>query len=211
MRSTCRYRVLADPRPALRRAQRPYIYALLHAHQVSAVFLNDDPCMTAMVSRSVDGDLLVPALKLRRVTPVRGSSGAGGRDKGGRTALQAQAEHLRAGTPALLAVDGPRGPRNFVRRGVADLAMMTGALVLPVVVVPNGRWILGRTWDRLQIPKPFCSIDMHFAAPIEPRDFQSAEALATEVSGRLAALEASHDPTEAAAANPGERGAAAAM
>jgi lysophospholipid acyltransferase (LPLAT)-like uncharacterized protein len=197
LRMTCRYRVFTDPRPDLRLARRPYIYALLHAHQVNAVFINDDRCMTAMVSRSADGDLLVPALKLRRVTAIRGSSRSRARDKGGRVALKAQAEYLRAGVPALLAVDGPRGPRNFVHRGVADLAMMTGAVVLPVVVVPTRRWILQRTWDRFQIPKPLCTINMNFAPPIEPDSFDSAEALAARVGELLDALETAHDPVEA--------------
>src|SRR5262245_50209661 len=73
-RLTCRYRVENDPRPALRAGGRPYVYALLHAHQVAAVFCNDERRMAAMVSRSLDGDLLVPSLHARRVIPVRGST-----------------------------------------------------------------------------------------------------------------------------------------
>ena len=79
-RLSCRYRVENDPRPALRAAGRPYAYALLHAHQIAAVFVNDEPRMAAMVSRSADGELLVPSLVLRRVRAVRGSSRKGARD-----------------------------------------------------------------------------------------------------------------------------------
>src|SRR6185312_15492896 len=86
-RLTCRYRVVHDPRPALREAGTPYVYALLHAHQVAAVFVNDERRLAAMVSRSGDGELLVPSLKVRRVRPVRGSSRSATRDKGGREAL----------------------------------------------------------------------------------------------------------------------------
>ena len=66
-RATCRYRVVNDPRPRLRAEGRPYVYALLHAHQIGAVLLNDESRMAAMVSRSADGDLLVPSLTVRRV------------------------------------------------------------------------------------------------------------------------------------------------
>ncbi len=197
LRVTCRYRFVADPRPALRAARRPSIYALLHAHQVSAIFANDDPAMTAMVSRSTDGDLLVPALALRRVTAVRGSSRKGDRDKGGRRALEEQAAYLAAGVPALLAVDGPRGPRGSVRRGVADLACQTGHPILPLVAIPSRRWILRRTWDRLQIPKPFSRITVRFGPLLPPSSCSDPLELAREVERQLGALEREHDPEEA--------------
>jgi lysophospholipid acyltransferase (LPLAT)-like uncharacterized protein len=89
--------------------------------------------------------------------------------------------------------------------------MMTGAVVLPVVVVPTRRWILGRTWDRTQIREPFCSINMHFAPPIEPGGFDLAESLATNVRSHLDASEATHDPLEAAGTGEHELNTGAAM
>jgi lysophospholipid acyltransferase (LPLAT)-like uncharacterized protein len=200
MRITVRLRVTNDPRPALRDAGRAYIYALPHAHQVSAVLINDDRCMTAMVSRSADGDLLVPALKLRRVTAVRGSSRTRGRSKGGREALAQMRDFLRKGIPALLAVDGPQGPRLFVHRGVADIATETDTPVLPVVVVPKRRWILRRTWDRFQIPKPFNSVELAFGPVLEPSSFAQREELLARITHELESLEKLHDPKEAATA-----------
>lgn len=200
MRATVRLRVIDDPRPALRAAGRSYIYALPHAHQVSAVLINDDRCMTAMVSRSADGDLLVPALKLRRVTAIRGSSRTRGRDKGGRPALSQMADQLRAGVPGLLAVDGPQGPRMVVRRGVADIASDTGMPVLPVVVIPSRRWILRRTWDRFQIPKPFSRVRLIFGPPLEPKSFASREEFLARITRELVELENRHDLEEAEAA-----------
>ncbi len=194
---TCRYKVFDDPRPALRASGRTYIYALLHAHQFAALLVNDDHRMGAMVSRSADGDLLAPSLILRGVTPVRGSSRSRGRDKGGRAALQALAERVRGGDPALLAVDGPRGPRNYIHRGIADLAFETGTPALPVLVLPSRRWVMARAWDRFQIPRPFCTIRLIFGVPIDPASFESAEAMRESVSEALNRLEALHDPTEA--------------
>jgi lysophospholipid acyltransferase (LPLAT)-like uncharacterized protein len=194
----CRRLVIHDPRPALRRQGRPYIYALLHAHQAAAVFVNDDKVMSAMVSRSDDGELLVPSLKVRRVIPVRGSTRSKGRDKGGREALQSLAALLRQGVPTLLAVDGPTGPRNHVHRGVAELALDTGAAVLPVIVLPSRRFILRGTWDRFQIPKPFCTLRLIFADAIEPARYSDAETLRAELGRALTALEREHDAAEAA-------------
>ena len=83
-RHSCRYRVVGDQRPRLRAEGTPYVYALLHAHQISAVFVNDEERdrLAAMVSRSRDADLLVSILKLRGVIAARGSSRKGSTDKG---------------------------------------------------------------------------------------------------------------------------------
>ncbi len=200
-RSSCRYRVEGDPRPGLRSAGRPYAYALLHAHQIAAVFCNDEARMAAMVSRSSDGDLLVPSLRLRRVEPVRGSTRKNGVDKGGQAALAGLTERVRARLPVLFAVDGPRGPRNRVNRGVAVLAHDTGAVVLPTLVLPSRRWLLRGAWDRMQIPQPFSTVRLIFGEPVDPAEFESneagQEALRAEVEARLRALERSHDPDEA--------------
>jgi lysophospholipid acyltransferase (LPLAT)-like uncharacterized protein len=197
-RLTSRRRVIADPRPALRAAGRGYIYALLHAHQLSALVVNDDRRMAAMVSQSVDGDRLSPILRARRVTPVRGSTRSRGRDKGGRPALEQLATLLKAGVPALLAVDGPLGPRNHVHRGVVDLARETSAAILPVVVVPSRRWILRRTWDRLQIPKPFSTLRLAFDEPIHVEADDVDDDVRARVHKALDALERRFDPDEAA-------------
>jgi hypothetical protein len=193
----CRLVVINDPRPALRLAGRPYIYALLHAHQVAAVVINDDRLMSAMVSRSDDGELLVPSLRVRRVIPVRGSTSSRGKDKGGSKALQGMADLLKRGVPGLLAVDGPLGPRNIVHRGVAELARDTGAAVVPVVVLPSRRFILRGTWDRFQVPKPFSTIRLIFADPIEPSAFADTESLRLEIKRALTTLEATYDADEA--------------
>ena len=163
--------------------------------------LANDERMAAMVSRSADGDLLVPSLRVRHVEAVRGSTRKAGRDKGGRTALATLGERLAAGTPALLAIDGPRGPRGHVRIGVADLARSTGAVVLPVVAVASRRWVLHRTWDRFQIPKPFSRLRVVFSAPLEPSLFASADELRMRVEEELRKLEATYDPAEIKAVN----------
>jgi lysophospholipid acyltransferase (LPLAT)-like uncharacterized protein len=197
LRLSSRRRVLDDPRPALRAERRGYIYALLHAHQLSALVVNDDRRMAAMVSRSADGATLVPILRARRVWAVRGSSRSGGKDKGGRAALAELAAMLRSGVPALLAVDGPTGPRNHVRRGVVDLARDTGAAILPVVVVPSRRWILTRSWDRMQIPKPFATLRLAFGMPISVGNSESGDDVCARVSEAIDALERRYDPAEA--------------
>jgi lysophospholipid acyltransferase (LPLAT)-like uncharacterized protein len=201
-RASCRAVVRDDPRPALRAAGRAYIYAILHAHQVSAVLINDDRGIAAMASRSRDGDLLVPSMRVTGVGAMRGSTRRGNRDKGGRRALELLEEHTRRGLPSLLTVDGPQGPRNHVHRGVVDLARRTGATIVPCVIIPSRRWILRHAWDRFQIPLPFCSLSMTFAPPLDPRAMLDDERLRDAVRDALADLEQRCDPVEAARAQP---------
>jgi len=207
-RRTCRYATVDDPRPALRAAGRPYVIALLHAHQVSAVLGNDEPRLCAMVSRSADGDLLVPSLRLRGVEAVRGSSRSGSRDKGGLDALSQLVLRVSGGVPALLAVDGPNGPRGRVRLGVAELARRTGAAVVPLIVVPSRCWQLEQSWDRLQIPLPFTCVTGYFGAPIEPDVTGSSSALCGQIRRALDRLETRGSLDRARGARPPRSGPA---
>ena len=81
----------------------------------------------------------------------------------------------------------------WVRRLTA-VAMVT---IVVAIAVPRRRWIIGRTWDRAQIPKPFSSIDYYFADPISPRSGESLERLAGRIEAALHQLEHQHDPSEA--------------
>jgi lysophospholipid acyltransferase (LPLAT)-like uncharacterized protein len=86
-----------------------------------------------------------------------------------------------------------------VHRGVASLAYDSGAVILPVVVVPERRLVLRRTWDRFQLPAPFSTIHVWLGPALDA----SADLLETRVRVRQAmtALELERDPTEAAFAS----------
>jgi lysophospholipid acyltransferase (LPLAT)-like uncharacterized protein len=196
LRATCRVRLHNDPRAKLRAAGVPYIYSVLHAQQLAAATCGDRGT-AAMVSQSRDGEYVARGLSAVGIKPIRGSSKRQGQDKGGLSALENLIEHVRGGSPAYLAVDGPRGPRNRVHKGIAVLSQKTGAAVLNVAVVPSRRWIFARSWDRFQIPWPFCRIDTYFGTPIEPRQGESVEEYRRRIEESLNALEVLRDPAEA--------------
>jgi hypothetical protein len=183
-----------DPRPELRRTRAKYIYSTLHAHQV-ALTANADPGTAALLSRSADGDLMVRAFHAMGVVPMRGSNHRGGAD-----AIDAMAEHIEKGVgPAIIAVDGPRGPRGQVRKGVASLAIRTDSIVLNVVVIPRRRLVMKKAWDRFQVPIPFFGLDAYFAEPIRPLPGEGVESLRRRIEASLNELEQKHDPAEATA------------
>lgn len=193
LRALTRGRFVNDPRPTLRAQGRPYIMAALHAHQVAAVCHSDEERLAAIVSRSTDGDLLVPSLRMRGIHAVRGSSSKNGRDKGGLRAAVEMARLIEQGYAAIITVDGPRGPRGVPQPGIAVLANRTGAAILPVVAVSSRRWVLRKTWDKMQIPKPFAAVRIIYGTPIDPSQFSDRDELLREVATALRLLEESHD------------------
>ncbi|MCM2371290.1 lysophospholipid acyltransferase family protein [Aporhodopirellula aestuarii] len=196
IRRTVRIRVINDRRDQIRyQSDRQFIYAILHAHQVAAVALSD-PNTGALVSRSRDGDLLVPLLESCGCVPIRGSSGEG--RKGGATALSQLIRHCQQGHPAVIAVDGPKGPRGKVQKGAAMLAQKTGIPILPVVLVARRRWLFANAWDRMQLPIPFCRLDCRFGDPIYVQESDDLAAIAGQVETSLERLEWAEDPDEAA-------------
>lgn len=202
-RSTCRLRVHGDPRPALKREKKPYVYSILHAHQIAAA-INTEPNTAAMVSQSGDGELLVQAFRALGVTSIRGSSRREGSGRGGAEAVDAMVEHVVNTGPAIIAVDGPRGPRGRVRKGIASLAKRSDAAVINVILIPRWRITIRGAWDRFQMPIPFSRIDAYFAEPVRPQPNESVESIRRRVEVALNDLEREHDPGEANPADPSE-------
>lgn len=204
MRRSVRIRVVNDRRDAIcHHSDRQFVYALLHAHQAAAIALSD-PNTGALVSRSRDGELLVPLLKSCGCIPIRGSSGG---SKGGATALTQMIRHCQDGHPAVIAVDGPKGPRGKVQKGVAKLAQKAGIPILPVVLVPSRRFTFTKSWDRMQLPALFCRLDCHFGEPIFVSEDDDLDQVSTRVEKTLQELEWAVDPVEAAIARADESSA----
>src|SRR5687768_15992768 len=86
-----------------------------------------------MVSRSADGELLSPSLRLRRVVAVRGSTREGDRDMGGGAALQELARRMGPDSPDCLAADG--GTLAMVSRSAFGELLIPSLLLRGVVPV----------------------------------------------------------------------------
>lgn len=194
LRKTCRPRFHDDPRPELRRRGIRFTYAGYHAQQLGCVMTAEPGC-AALASRSTDGAMVVPTLRLCGFSIVRGSGGRA--KKGGASALQKLIQIVRGGTPAAITVDGPRGPRGKVQPGIGLLAVKADAVVVPVFPVMRSRWIIQSSWDRMQVPLPFCRIDVHFGEPIHPAPDRTAQEIAERVEAELITLERELDPIEA--------------
>jgi lysophospholipid acyltransferase (LPLAT)-like uncharacterized protein len=102
-----------------------------------------------LVSHHRDGRFIGAVVSRFAVNVVLGSS-----SRGGALGLRILLNLLAAGDHIAITPDGPRGPRRVAAAGVAQLAALSGAPVLPCAAQTTRRWML-RTWDRMVVPKPF--------------------------------------------------------
>ena len=96
---------------------------------------------------------------------INGSTGKDGQDKGGSAALRRMLTCLSEGQVVALTPDGPRGPAGVPAPGLAQLAAMSGAPVVPCAA--QLRWRINLpSWDRMVLPLPFGRGVMLCGAPI---------------------------------------------
>src|SRR5271165_1359913 len=102
-----------------------------------------------LVSRHRDGRLIGSVMRRFGVDLMFGSS-----RRGGAASLRAALPLLARGEHLIITPDGPRGPRRVAAPGVAQIAALSGAKVLPCAAQTTRRWVLP-SWDRMVLPKPF--------------------------------------------------------
>ena len=126
--------------------------------------------LASMVSASKDGAFLAAILELLRVQPVRGSS-----SRRGPQALRELISWAERGYDLAITPDGPRGPRYTIQEGVMALAQLTGLPIIPASYHLTRR-IAVNSWDKFQIPLPFCRCEIKVAPTIRvPRECSDAE------------------------------------
>lgn len=102
-----------------------------------------------LVSRHRDGQFIGAVVSRFALNVVLGSS-----SRGGAKSTRMLLNLLAGGDHIAITPDGPRGPRRVAAAGVAQLAALSGAPVLPCAAQTTRHWVL-RTWDRMVVPKPF--------------------------------------------------------
>jgi hypothetical protein len=118
----------------------------------------------ALVSWSRDGALSAGVLSRLGLTVVRGSS-----SRGGAQGLRALIRQMRGGLDGVFAVDGPRGPLARAKPGAALAAVLARAQLVPVGTAARRAWVLGRAWDRFEVPWPFTRVVIAVGEPVDAR------------------------------------------
>ncbi len=113
-----------------------------------------------MASLSHDGEIITQFLNALRFKVVRGSQA-----KRGGEALEEMMDWVQNGYHGVLAVDGSRGPKYVVKKGIIRLAQNTG---LPIIAVTGSfKWKYSfSSWDQMYIPYPFSKGIVFYSDPI---------------------------------------------
>jgi lysophospholipid acyltransferase (LPLAT)-like uncharacterized protein len=107
-----------------------------------------------MISLSRDGEFIALAASRLRIPPIRGSATRGTVDKGGAKAFREAIAFIRQGGVMVLTPDGPRGPKELLPIGPAQMARMADCPVFLMSLAARPAIRLN-SWDAACIPLPF--------------------------------------------------------
>lgn len=133
---------------------KPYVLALWHNKVVATVLaLGFVKKRAGLASPSADGELISVPLEKLGYKMIRGSSGKDS-VKGLVQLIKAVKEGYSIGTP----LDGPKGPRFEAKQGMMYVAQKSGSPMVFMGAAYSKKWVLSKTWDKCQIPKPFSKV-----------------------------------------------------
>jgi lysophospholipid acyltransferase (LPLAT)-like uncharacterized protein len=159
------------------------IFAFWHSHLLPLTFIFRNCKVNAIVSRSRDGVLAAYVAEKWGHTIISGSS-----HRGGSAALRQSLKVLKENGTVALTPDGPRGPKEIVKAGASQLAVISGAPVIVLSVHPQSAWRLN-SWDRFMIPKPFSKVTVHVSEPVHagtiPPSDDKVEEVRKAIQGRF--------------------------
>lgn len=147
---------------------------------------------TALISRNSDGDMISRVVLAFGVDVIRGSSRdprKASKDRGGTEALQQMVAAAKAGQIVVAAPDGPRGPRQRVKPGVAIAAARARKPLYPLACSVRNALVL-KSWDRFQLPLPFGRGVWVFGDPIQPPEASDDAAMARFIAEVEAGIDA---------------------
>jgi lysophospholipid acyltransferase (LPLAT)-like uncharacterized protein len=130
----------------------PLIYGIWHRCMLACAWRFRQGGIRILVSRSFDGELITRTVKPLDIIAVRGSS-----SRDGASGLRNLQRAYLDGNYCVITADGPRGPAQVAKPGIANLAQLVDSPVGAIYVHPHRAWTL-RSWDRFLIPKPFSKV-----------------------------------------------------
>lgn len=137
------------------------IVTFWHCQIFPAVWFWRGHRMMVMVSENFDGEYTSRVIHRYGYSTARGSS-----SRRASRVLVEMIRALRQGGEAAITPDGPRGPRFVAKPGVVQLAKHSAAAILCFHITPGKSWVLRKSWDQTEIPKPFSRAAIFIAPPI---------------------------------------------
>lgn len=156
-----------------------FILGFWHGKMFVPWFFFRNKNITALISKSKDGEILSRLLNSFNYNVVRGSSNDGGKE-----AFEKMLELARNEKSLAITVDGPKGPIKKMKAGAVVIAQRSETPLFLLGVGYNKFFEL-RSWDRFQIPKPFTKVNLLFSNQIDVNKTLTRE----EITNKIKELE----------------------
>ncbi|MBL8184188.1 MAG: lysophospholipid acyltransferase family protein [Blastocatellia bacterium] len=168
---------------AIKAAGKIPIYSFWHDRIIAGTYFFREHGIIVLSSSSFDSEYTARCIQRLGFGIVKGSS-----SRGGARALVRMIRMMKSGFEMAFTIDGPRGPRYKAKSGPIILAKKTGNPLMPFVIECEDYWTL-KSWDRLQIPKPFTKANLIIGEPI----FVESRARDKELEAKIVELQTSLD------------------
>lgn len=140
--------------------QEGFIGAFWHGRLLLMPFAYPGDCMHVLISSHRDGEIIANVMKRFGFYLVRGSS-----RRGGYAAMREMLSLLKDNKHVGITPDGPKGPAEQLKPGVAEVARLSGKAVIPVTFSASSV-IRATSWDRFMIPYPFSRGVLYIGEPV---------------------------------------------
>jgi lysophospholipid acyltransferase (LPLAT)-like uncharacterized protein len=188
LRLTMRITVVGEEiMPALVRRGEGFVSAFWHGRMLLFPFLKPGSPTYVLISVHRDGEMIASAVRHFGFRLVRGSS-----SKGGRAALREMVRLLKEDNNLAITPDGPRGPAETAKPGVAQVAKIAGKAVVPIAFAAS-RATRMRSWDRFLVPRPFSRGVFVVGEPLYCAMEETVEAFRQRIEAALQAATARAD------------------
>jgi lysophospholipid acyltransferase (LPLAT)-like uncharacterized protein len=174
---------------ALLKAGRPFIAAFWHSRILLMAYHwpQTGALVHVLISQHRDGAMIARAVRPFGIEAIAGSS-----RRGGKEALYEIVRLLEAGKIVAITPDGPKGPRQRAKFGVAYAAITAGVPVIPITYSVKRRRLMG-SWDRFVLALPFNRVLLRADAPISVTGLSieaARERIEAAMNAQLAAVDA---------------------
>jgi lysophospholipid acyltransferase (LPLAT)-like uncharacterized protein len=136
------------------------IYSFWHDRIIAGTYFFRNRGIIVLSSSSFDSEYTARCIQRLGFGIIKGSS-----TRGGIQALVGMIRMMKQGFAMAFTIDGPKGPRYEAKAGPVVLAKKTGNPLTPFVIECEKFWTI-KSWDRLQIPKPFTKANLIIGSPI---------------------------------------------
>ncbi len=156
-----------------------FIGIFWHGRLLMIPFVYPGKRMHVLIGSHRDGQLIADVMDCFGFGLVRGSS-----SRGGREAYREMLQLLKEDNDVAITPDGPRGPAEQLKPGIAHVARMSGRAVVPVVFSASP-CLRCTSWDRFLIPYPFSRGVFVIGEPLRFQEGEDMESFRSRIENAL--------------------------